>query len=438
MAQPEEVLQALPHEHREPASEQEDDVKITHVENLFIISYLTKALQDQLIRKWKGFQYPLLFIDLPLALAIFIVNIERILYVKILGYVMAHIHYDISLLKAVILEHASSHEKCENWQERVFEFVRKFLRFLWGVVILLFILPVLPLIWIYNQIVQTLLIAVIYYFLLFSSFDYVGGFLVYYLLLATVTFLVSSITVPFIFKLSVYIKALFSLERKTWKQVSKEAKLAFLNFYKQLHGNYSQALLNIKIRYSDEYKAEGGVYYMLLKFLHYLKDKFWKLKEKKIDAVVEKIQHKTEEFVDEYYQEKNAYYVTLTSFTPKDLQKTVIALGVTIFFALLLVFEGANGKGLIGPILISFVEQGDSQVIWINHNNSGRGYYGDMVEAYTLLPNFLTYIGIGVDTLFHYFFQAYYFLYPIYLDILYRYYAMYFNILLSGVLYNLS
>jgi len=411
------------------------DTKITHVENLFIISYLTKAIQDLLIRKSRFFQYPLLLVDLPLALAILIVNIERIIYVKILGYVLAHIQYDVAVLKSIVMSRKEEEEEAEGWQERVFDTVRKALRFLWGLIILLFILPVWPLIWIYNHIVQTLLIAVIYYCLMFFSFSFPGGFFVYYLLLATVTFLVSSITVPFIFQLSVYFKELFSLERKTWKQVHAEAKMSFVKFYQRLHGKHTEAISNLKSKYTEAYKAEGGVYYMLLKFLHYMKDKFWKLKEKKMDAVVEKIQDTTVEFVDDYYHERRSYYFTLRSLSPRDLRRTVIALVITILFSTLLVFEGSNGKGLIGPVLMSFVDQATSQTIWIAHHD-GRGYYEDMIEAYVILPNFLKYIAIGFDQLFHYFFQAYYVAYPVYLDFIGRYYWFYANFFVTGILYG--
>lgn len=407
--------------------------KITHVENLFIISYLTKALQDILIKKARFFQYPLLLIDLPLAAAILIVNVERILYVKVLGYFMAHIQYDVAILRSMVETSATpSTDEAQDWKERAFDAVRKFFRFLWGLLILAFILPVWPLIWIYNYIVQTLLIAIIYYFLMFWNFSFPGGFIVYFFLLATVTFLVASITVPFIFQLSVYFRAMFSLEKKTWKEVHREAKLAFVRFYQRLYGNYSEAMVHIKTRYSDEYKAEGGVYYMLLKFLHYLKNKFWKLKEKRMDAVVEKIQDKTVEFVDEYYHEKNAYDVTLKAISVKELKRTVFALAITITFALLLVYKGSAGHGIIGPILQSFVDQDVSETIWINEE-ANRGYYENAVEAYRILPNFLSYVAIGFDQFFHYFFRAYYFLSPLYLDFLARYYAGFFNLFLSAI-----
>lgn len=416
------------------AQYEEKAEKITHVENLFIISYLTKALQDLLIQKAKFFQYPLLLIDLPLALAILIVNVERILYVRILGYIMAHIEYDVNIFRSLVKSEMDNKVNVEeSWQERAFDFIRKVLRFIWGLIILMFILPVWPIIWIYNQMVQTLLIGVIYYFLMFSDFSFVGGFLVYYILLVTVTFLVACITVPFIFRISVYVKEMFSLERKSWKRVNSEAKMAFVHFYQRLHGNYAQALQELKFRYADEYKAEGGVYYMLLKFIHFLKDKFWKLKEKKMEAVVGKIQDKTVEFVDEYYQEKNAYYVALRSFTPRDLRRTIVALSITVAFSLLLVFQGSNGKGIVGPILLSFADQPVSEEIWVSHHE-GRGYYEDMVDAYALLPNALEYVAIGVDSVFNYFFQSYYFLYPLYLDFLVRYYMAYFNFFVSGVL----
>ena len=414
-----------------------EDTKITHVENLFIISYLTKAIQDILIRRVRLFQYPLLLVDLPLALAILIVNIERILYVKVLGYVLAHIQYDVTVFKSLIWSQAQGEgANNESWGDFAFDVLRKILRFIWGVIILMLILPIWPLIWIYNQIVQTLLIAIIYYFLMFYSYSFTGGFLVFYILLATVTFLVSSITVPFIFQLSVYFKELFSLERKTWKQVHKEAKVAFVKFYQHLHGASARPLAEIKTRYSKEYQAQGGVYYMLLKFLHYLKDKFWPLKEKKIDAVVEKIQEKTVEYVDEYYEEKRSYYFALQSLSAKDLKRTIVALLITIFISMVLVLEGSHGKGIIGPVLLSFVQEPVSQQIWVNYEGTGRGYYEDMVYYYSFLPNLLNYLAVGVDYFFEFFFQAYYFVYPIYIDFIVRYYYVYFNVFVSGVLYS--
>lgn len=411
------------------------DTKITHVENLFIISYLTKALQDLLIRKAKIFQYPLLLVDLPLALAILIVNVERILYVKIFGYFFAHIRYDIQILKDMVMR-KEAEDKPENWQERIFDGIRKFLRFVWGVIILLSILPIWPLIWIYNHIVQTLLIAILYYVLMFVSFDFPAGFLLYYVVFATVTFLVSSITVPFIFKLSVYFKEIFSLEKKSWKQVNKEAATAFVQFYQRLHGQQTQALSEIKTQYDDQYQAEGGVYYMLLKFLHYLKDKFWKLKKKKIEGVVEKIQDTTVEFVDEYYQEKTSYYFRLQSLSPRELNRTVVALLFTIIFSVSLALHGSQGHGIVGPIILSFVDESVSQTIWVNHLNEGHGYYQDMVDSYMVLPNFLKYIALGVDQFLYYFFNAYYFVLPFYMNFLSQYYSMYFNLFVTGVLWG--
>ncbi|MDP3975815.1 MAG: hypothetical protein Q8P95_02765 [bacterium] len=408
------------------------DVKITHVENLFIISYLTKALQDILIRRISFLQYPLLLIDLPLALAILIVNVERVLYVKVLGYVLAHIQFDVEILKDLVKSSGQTDEEVEGWQEWAFRAIRKFLRFLWGLLILLFILPVWPLIWIYNHIVEALLICAIYYLLMFWSFDYTGGYLVFYLLFMTVTFLVSSITVPFLFKLWVYIKAIFSLEKKSWRAVSNEAKMAFLQFYRYVQGGGSQSIRAIKARYGEKYQAEGGVYYMLLKLLHYLKDRFWELKERKAEVVVEKIQHKTLEFVDEYYQEKTAYDSTLRALKPKDLQRTALAMLLTLFLSVVLVSHGSHGQGVIGPILLSFVDQDVAGQIWVDQNN-GVGYYQDMVHHYFFLPNIFSYVALGADTTLDYFFRGYYAFYPIYLDFILRYYGYYFGILVLGL-----
>ncbi|MDZ4216717.1 MAG: hypothetical protein U1C97_00170, partial [Candidatus Gracilibacteria bacterium] len=216
------------------------------------------------------------------------------------------------------------------------------------------------------------------------------------------------------------------------KQVSAESRVAFLKFYQGLHDKeVSGGLPSIKTRYSKEYKAEGGVYYMLLKFLHYLKDKFWKLKERKMDLVVEKIQDKTVEFVDEYYEEKKSYYFTLQSLSSKDLKRTLMALVITILISGSLVIRGSQGQGIVGPILLSFVKQPVSEQIWVNQRE-GRGYYEDMVISYSFLPNFLKYLAIGADTVFHSFFRGYYALYPIYLDFLARYYSAYFSLFIAG------
>ena len=45
------------------------NIKITHVEHLSFISYLTKASEDYLIRKIPLLKFPLLLIDIPLSLA---------------------------------------------------------------------------------------------------------------------------------------------------------------------------------------------------------------------------------------------------------------------------------------------------------------------------------------------------------------------------------
>lgn len=413
-----------------------EDEKVTHVENLFIISYLTKAVQDSLIGRVSFFQYPLLLIDLPLAFAILIVNVERFLYVKVLGYVLAHIEYDVSVLKGLVKSQAQGNIiEGESWGERAFEFVRKTLRFLWGLIILMFILPVWPLIWVYNKIVQTLLIATIYYFLMFLDFSFPGGFLLYYFLFVTVTFLVSSITVPLIFRLTVYVRELFSLEKKTWKQINREARMAFLQFYKKLQGGRLKGA-DVKVRYEEGYQAEGGVYYMTLKLLHYLKDKLWKLKEKKVEAVVEKIQTTTVEMVDDYYVEKMTYQEALMSLKPKDLRNTVIALSVTLVFCVSLVMRGSNGEGIIGPILLSFVDKGASEVLWVNQASSGVGYYQHMVESYLILPNFLKYAGMGADVFLDLFYEGYYAFYPIYIDFVSQYYYVYFRVLIIGLFWG--
>ncbi|MDF2379347.1 MAG: hypothetical protein P1V18_03955 [Candidatus Gracilibacteria bacterium] len=413
-----------------------EDTKVTHVENLFIISYLTKAIQDSLISRVSFFQYPLLLVDLPLAFAILIVNVERFLYVKVLGHILAHIQYDVSVLKGLVKSQAQGNILEGNtWGERAFEFIRKSLRFAWGLIVLMFILPVWPLIWVYNKVVQTLLIATIYYFLMFLDFGFPGGFLLYCFLFITVMFLVSSITVPFLFKLSVYFKALFSLEKKTWQQINKDAGMAFLQFYKKLQGGRMHSD-DVKVRYEEGYQAEGGVYYMTLKLLHYFKDKMWKLKEKKVEAVVEKIQTTTVEMVDEYYVEKMSYQQALMSLSPKDLRRTMIALSVTLVFCMSLVYRGSNGEGVVGPILLSFVDQGMSQLLWVNQAGSGIGYYQHMVESYLILPNFLKYAGMGADTFLNIFFEGYYALYPVYLSFISQYYFVYFRVLIIGVFWG--
>ena len=203
--------------------------------------------------------------------------------------------------------------------------------------------------------------------------------------------------------------------------------MAFVKFYQGLHGKQMSGLAVLKIQYNDHYMVEGGVYYMLLKFLHFLKDRFWSLKKSRIDAVVDRIQKKTVEFVDEYYEEKRSYYFTLSTLSSRDVRRTVLALLLTIIFSLLLVVEGSHGKGLIGPILRSFVDQDESRELWTNYND-GRGYYEDMVAYYVLLPNFLRYVAIGADNALFFFFQAYYFVYPFYLSFISLYYQIYLGI----------
>lgn len=175
---------------------------------------------------------------------------------------------------------------------------------------------------------------------------------------------------------------------------------------------------------------------MLLKLLHYLKDKLWKLKERKVEAVVEKIQTTTVDIVDEYYAERSSYQQALQSLSAKDLRRTVMALGITLAVCVSLVLRGSQGQGLVGPILLSFVDQVVSQTIWINQAGSGIGYYQHMVDSYVFLPNVLKYVALSVDYFLHYFYQAYFAFYPIYATFIWNYYAIYFKFLIIGLFWG--
>lgn len=426
------------------------DIKISHVEHLSIISYLTKAIEDALIKRMSILKYPLLLIDLPLLFAVLIVNLERLIYTHVVDFVMAHIKFDIRIITKNLQKIIPIGKKTEQFSEeeeeeeepyeettsgRLFQWLRNFIRFVWGLFILGIVLPIWPLIFLYNLFIEVVIVGSLYYFLIFYHFPEWWGMLLYFMIFCTVTFIISSISVPALLRTFIYLKYLFSLERKSWREINNEAKSAFLKFYLRIQQNRKDILDKIEPRYEGVQKVEGGVYYLLLKIVYWIKDKFWNLRKKRVSDIFHKVERGVQYLTTDLEEEKVEYQKTISSMQPEELIKTSIALLLTFLFSILLVLKGTSGQGLIGPILVSFFDAVHATSIWTSYQGSNMGYYEFLAQSTGFLPGFIRILARGVDYLLQYFFQFYYYILPIYLNFIVTYYRFYFGRIFSAIFY---
>ncbi len=423
------------------------DLKISHVEHLSIINYLTKAIEDALIRKVSFLKYPLLLIDIPLLMAVLIVNVERMLYTNIVDYILAHIKYDIRIITKTFQKIVPMAKKTGEYEEeeeevyeestsgKAFQWFRNFIRFLWGLIILGMVLPLWPLIILYNIFIETVIIGVLYYFLIFGTFTGWWGMLLYFFVFCTVTFIIASISVPRLLKAFIYLKHLFSLERKSWKEISNEAKYAFFQFYLRIQKNRQNLLEQFEPQYQKEHKVQGGIYYLMLKTVYWIKDKFWGLRKRNVAELFHKVEKKMQQLTSDLAEEKEEYEKSVSAMKPAELFKTTIALILTFLLSILLVSRGTHGQGVIGAILISFYEYGKSLTTWINFSDSGLGYYEFLAQSSSFVPGLIRLLAHGIDQFFHYFFQAYYYILPLYVQFIQAYYSFYFGKFISSIFY---
>lgn len=425
------------------------DIKISHVEHLSVIGYLTKAIEDAIIRRVAIMKYPLLLIDIPLLLAVLIVNLERLFYTRVVDYFLAHIRFDIKIItngikrlfhmeesKGVNEEEEEEDEYEETTKGKVFQGLRKTVRFLWGLFVLGMILPIYPLIFLYNIFIQLVIIGGLYYMLIFYHFPEWWGMILYFFTFCTVTFIVASISVPATLRTFIYVKYLFSLKRATWREINNEAKAAFLQFYLRIQNNRMELLNKAQPRFSEEeHRAEGGIYYLFLKTLHGIKDKFLNVRKRNISDLFNKIDHGVQQVTAELSHDKEEYERTVSQMTPIELFKTFIALVITFLISALLVTKGTSGQGIIGPLLLSFIDQTRAMTEWWNYQGSGIGYFHYLTQYGTFLPGLIKNLAIGLDLFFGYFFKTYYYILPIYTNFIGSYYTFYFHDIFASIFY---
>ncbi len=424
---------------------QAEDIKISYVENLGIISYLTKAIEDAMIKRVGILKFPLLLIDIPLILAVLIVNLERIVYTYVIEYLVAHIKFDIAIITNGIKKVFnigqnpvySEDDEEEIYEEtpsgKAFQTIRYILRFLWGVLILGIFLPVWPLILLYNIFIELFLIGFLYYIFITYHFpDWWGG-LLSYTIFATVTFIIASISVPAFLRTFTYLKYLFSIERKSWREINNEAKLAFLSIYLRIQNNKLDVLGRLGSRYEPVEKVEGGLYYLFLKTIYGVKDRVFDLRKKRVKQLMGDLDQTVKSAQGELSNELETYEKTVSLMTPSELFKTALALILTFALSALLLLRGSSGEGITAPIIFSFLDQARGLSMWINYQGSNLGYYEFLAQKAGFLPEILRYAAIGLDTILHYFFQAYYYVLPVYLKFFTDYYLFYFSNIIARI-----
>jgi hypothetical protein len=412
------------------------DIKITYVEHLSVINYLTKAMEDTLISKANILKYPLLLIDIPLLLAVAIINIERSLYNNVIEYFLAYVRHDVRLItkflerllpgyqSPIIEEEGEEDIYEETIMGKLFQLVRNMLHFLWSLIIFSIILPVWPLIKLYNFFSPILIIGTLYYILMFFTFTGWWESMVYFIIFCTVTFLVSSLSVPTILRTFIYLKYLFSLEPKSWQEVNNEARLAFVQFYLRIQHNRQKLLEKIQPHYTDmeNIQVKGGVYYLFLKTIHGIKDKLLALRKKRVSDLFTKLQKKSEILTQELEMEKKEYEQSVSSMKPQELIKTAIALMITFFFSGIIALGGSKGQGVLVSIFLSFLDPVQGTTVWWNYEGSGMGYYQYLTHNHAL-PGVIRMIVTEIDYFWGYFFLAYHTILPFYASFLAQYYA---------------
>lgn len=411
--------------------------KITYVEHLSVINYLTKSIEDVLIAKFSLLRFPLLLVDLPLLLAVTIVNIERTIYTGVISFFVAHIAVDIRPVlrkfKSIIPE--QQREKLLGTEEeeeideetlagKIFQFLRGIIRFVWALSVFALFVPIWPVIFLYNFFVEFAIVGFLYYILIFNLFDLHGwtGVLVYYLIFGTVTFLVASISVPFILRMFIYAKYLFSLERKKWREVNHEAQAAFLNFYLQIQKNRLTLLEKSESRYQQEHVVHGGVYYLILKVIHGIKDYIWDLRKKSVSDLFEKIQSRAIAMHAEISEEKRGYNEAVSQMDAVEIWRTSLALLLTFFLSFWIASAGLAGHNMLASIFLSFIDHRFALTAWWNYQSSGMGYYEYVTHLYDFIPGFVRIIASWVDFVWGWFFKAYYWVLPSYLAFIAWYY----------------
>jgi hypothetical protein len=231
------------------------------------------------------------------------------------------------------------------------------------------------------------------------------------------TFLVASTTVPLLFKLFVYIKYLFSLERKTFYEIRAEAETFFLKLYNYRYTDAEQEKL-----YEED--VGGGIYYLFLKTIHKIKDQgiafFSNLIKRpphqfKPSQVLDKINQVKEKIVTQFETRRQIKVTRLVG--------PFMALIFTFAVAAFLVYGNAHGEGIIASLVLSVVDKQEALTIWTNYH-AHLGYFQSLVKTIGVLPNFFMNIGWFLDFILYYFFIFWHTFFPFYLSFIAYYYKL--------------
>ncbi len=388
---------------------------------------LIRIIQEYLITKSKLFIFVFLPFDIIFSISLLISYTERIIAYKLVNQFLLYIKYDLlyvrEISRMIIKTDYVSKTLTEPIDEKefsgtIYRHIQKTIKFIWSLIILIILFPILPILWVYDFLASKVLIGTLYYTVIFID----THIIITILLFLVATFLVASSTVPFLFKVFVYIKYLFELKRKPYEEIKSDAETFFMRLYNYKHTDIDHNDL------INENEVEGGLYYLFLKLVHTIKDHliyFFSTRLKKIDAnkntkqVIQKIDEIKNKIVDKVNARKEIKLNLLIG--------PLIAFIFTFAFAGFLVFGNSQGKGIIGSFVLSVVSKNSSYIIWTNYQNTSTGFFS---YSLTKIPlGFMKAVGSILDIILRYFFVLWHNFYPIYISFIFNYYKFLFRII---------
>jgi len=413
-----------------------DLTKKTRFYNPQALFNLMRILQEYLINKTKLFAIMLLPLDLAVASALLISHTERIISYRVVNRFLQYLRYDLSYVKEIYKMILDKDYVSETLTEKidekelggtVYRHIQRIIKFIWSFFILMLVLPILPILWVYDFLIPKIIIGFLYYIIMFWK---INLFLQIYIFIVA-TFLVASTTVPFLFKIFVYVKHLFELKKRSFAEIKLEAETFFIKLYKY---NFDEESEKIE---EEEEEVSGGLYYLFLKLLHGIKDKFIKmfsLRIKKI-AINKSSSTKGIEGLEGIKEKIDQIKSTIISHNENhqkikisQLIGPLIAFIFTFIIGSFLVFGGSKGQGLLGSFVLSIINPQRAEIIWSNFNGTHIGYLTTLVKTNLFIPRFTIGFAKAIDTIFNYLFIAWHEIYPIYIKFIIGYYSIIFKL----------
>jgi hypothetical protein len=399
--------------------------------NTLALFNMIRIIEDWFINKSFIFSIILLPIDIAVLAAVLLSRFERFISHKIISGFLQYLHYDLTILRElsymVVRKEYISEELTKDQTEgetklegKAFKRVQYVFRFIWSLIIFLVTFPLLPLLWLWDFLAPELLVGLLYYLILFNDLNIVLSIFLF----SIATFLVATLTVPWIFGAYVIIKNMLSLERKSYAEIKWEAETFFIKLYRYQFDEQE-----------DEETTEeerGGVYYLFLKVLHTAKDQSLGIlrsisRKRSTQHLMEKL--RLGKIREELLKELNDRH----PINPKDLLVPLFGFIFTFLVALVMVYAGTKGEGILGSVMISVVDGVKANEIWFNLNSQGIGYIEHFLVLSPILSNILGFLGFITDQFFGYLFIVWHGIIPYYFDFTLWYYSQISNLFINAV-----